>query len=152
MTAKPVVRIARRIVSRRYDWLAALMLFAAGAYGFYHVVTTVPPIAVPIDPLLSDAALAQAFFAAPNASGVALMLLALLVAALGGAWFVVRLLHWRFRPTFEPIKVWRQSVWVALFVAVGAWLQLNRALTWAMAALAGGALVLLEAYLNVRER
>jgi hypothetical protein len=43
-------------------------------------------------------------------------------------------------------------VWVALFVAIGAWLQLNRALTWAIAALAGGVLVLLEAYLNVRER
>jgi drug/metabolite transporter (DMT)-like permease len=80
------------------------------------------------------------------------MLLALLVATLGGAWFIVRLLHWRFRPTFEPVKVWRQSVWVALFVAIGAWLQLNRALTWAIAALAGGVLVLLEAYLNVRER
>jgi len=152
MTTKPVARTIRRIVSRRYDWLAALILLAAGAYGFYQVVTTVPPIASPVDPLLSEVALAQAFFASPNVGGVALMLLALLVATLGGAWFIVRLLHWRFRPTFEPVKVWRQSVWVALFVAIGAWLQLNRALTWAIAALAGGVLVLLEAYLNVRER
>jgi len=81
-----------------------------------------------------------------------LLLLALLVATLGGAWFVVRLLHWRFRPTFEPIKVWRQSLWVALFVAIGAWLQLNRSLTPALGALVGGALILIEAYLNVRER
>ena len=151
-TAKPVVRTIQRITSRRYDWPAALVLLAIGAAGLYRVVTTIPPIDGPVDPGLSDAARAQAFFATPNVGGVALLLLSLLVATLGGAWFVVRLLHWRFRPTFEPLKVWRQSLWVALFVTIGAWLQLNRSLTLAMGALVGGALVLLEAYLNVRER
>ncbi len=129
-----------------------MLLLAAGAYAFYIVVTTIPPIESAVDPRLPDAALAQAFFASPNVGGVALLLLALLVMTLGGAWFVVRLLHWRFRPAFEPGKVWRQSMWVAAFVTIGAWLQLNRSLTWAMAALVAGALVVIEAYLNVRER
>ena len=144
--------LSRAIAARRYDWLVALVLLAAGAAGAYQAVTTISPIEGPVDPRLSDAALAQMFFASPNVGGVALLLLALLVATLGGAWFVVRLLHWRFRPAFEPVKVWRQSLWVALFVAIGAWLQLNRSLTLVMGALVGGALILIEAYLNVRER
>lgn len=152
MTTKTVTRAARRVSWPRLDWLAAIVLLAAGAFGFYQVVTTIPPIDGPIDSGVSDVAYAQAFFASPNVGGVALLLLSLLVATLGGAWFIVRLLHWRFRPTFEPGKVWRQSLWVALFVTIGAWLQLNRTLTWAMVALVGGALALIEAYLNVRER
>jgi hypothetical protein len=152
ITAKPVTHTLHWIASRRYDWLVALILLVAGGYGFYIVVTTISPIDGAIDASVSDAAYAQAFFASPNVGGVALVLLTLLVAMFGGAWFVVRLLHWRFRPTFEPIKVWRQSLWVALFVTIGAWLQLNRALTLGMGALVGGALIVLEAYLNVRER
>jgi len=144
--------LSRAIAARRYDWLVALVLLAAGAAGAYQAVTTISPIEGPVDPRLSDAALAQVFFASPNVGGVALLLLALLVATLGGAWFVVRLLHWRFRPAFEPVKVWRQSLWAALFVAVGTWLQLSRALTVVLAALIAGGFVLIEVFLNVRER
>jgi drug/metabolite transporter (DMT)-like permease len=151
-TAKPAANIVQRITSRRYDWLAALILLAAGAYGFYTVVTTIPPISGLLEGGLSDAATAQRFYASPNVGGVVLLLLALGVAVLGGAWFVVRLLHWRFRPTFEPLKVWRQSLWAAVFVTIGAWLQLNRSLTLVLGTLLAGALILLEVFLNVRER
>ena len=152
MTSRAQPRGLRRTAARRFDRIAALLLLAAGAGGFYHVVTTISPIAGPIAGGLPDAAYAQAFFASPNAGGLTWLLLALLVATVGGSWFVVRLLHWRFRPTFEPLKVWRQSLWVAVFVAIGAWLQLFRAFTFALAMLIAGAFALLEVFLNVRER
>lgn len=142
----------RRAVPRRFDWIAALLLLTIGAVGFWHVVNTIPPIAGPVEGGLSFDAYAKVFFASPNVGGVILLLAALLVATLGGAWFVVRLLHWRFRPTYKPLRVWRQSLWVALFVTIGAWLQLNRSLTIALAALVAGGLAALEAFLNVRER
>jgi hypothetical protein len=144
---------------RRFDrhapwwgWIAALFLLVVGAGGVYHIVTTTTPIAGPADGGLSFGEYAQAFFNSPNVAVVALLLSALTVATWGGAWFVVRLLHWRFQPEFEPLKVWRQSLWVALFVGIGAWLQLSRALTLAMAVLVAGVLALIEVYLNVRER
>ncbi len=152
MTSRAQPRTLRRTVSRRFDWIAALLLLAAGAGGFYHAVTTTSPISGPIAGGLPDAAYAQAFFASPNVGGVTLLLLALLAATLGGSWFVVRLLHWRFRLAYEPLKVWRQSLWVALFVAIGARLQLFRAFTFALAVLIAGAFALLEVFLNVRER
>ncbi len=142
----------RRTVPRRFDWIAALLLLATGAGGFWHIVNTIPPIAGPVDGGLSFDAYAKAFFASPNVGGVVLLLPALLAATLGGAWFVVRLLHWRFRPTSQPLRVWRQSLWVALFVTIGAWLQLNRSLTLALAVLVASGLAALEAFLNVRER
>jgi len=152
VSAKSQTRVIQRITSRRFDWLAALGLLIAGAGGFYTVVTTVSPIAGSIEGGLPDAVYAQRFLTSPNVAGVALLLLALLAMTLGGAWFVVRLLHWRFRSTFEPLTVWRQSLWAALFVTIGAWLQLNRSLTMPLAALVGGGFVLIEVLLNVRER
>ena len=151
-TKRPHPRTLRRTAARRFGWLAAMTLLAAGAGGFWHIVNTLPPIAGPVDGGLSFEAYARAFFASPNVSGVALLLLALLVATLGGAWFVVRLLHWRFQLAHAPLKMWRQSLWVALFVTIGAWLQLNRSLTIALAALVIGGLAALEVFLNVRER
>lgn len=135
-----------------WSWIGALLLLIAGGAGLYQIVTATTPIAGPVAGGLSFTAYAQAFFDSPNVGAVALLLLALWAAVWGGAWFVVRLLHWRFRPEFEPIKVWRQALWVAVFVAIGAWLQLSRALTVPLAALVAGALVLVEVYLNVRER
>ncbi len=152
MTTRPQTRTLRRDMPRRFDWIAALLLLAAGAGGFYTLVTTVSPIAGSIEGGLPDAVYAQRFVTSPNVAGVALLLLALLAMTLGSAWFVVRLLHWRFRSAFEPLTVWRQSLWVALFVTIGAWLQLNRSLTMPLAALVGGGFVLIEVLLNVRER
>lgn len=143
---------SQRAAPRRFDWIAALILLAAGAAGFYLVVTRTTPLAgaPPSDAQLET--LAKSFFDAPNLGNVLLLLLALLATTLGGVWFIVRLLHWRFRPTFTPMQVWRRSLWVALFVVAGAWLQLNRSLTLALAALVAGALALLEVFLSVRER
>ncbi|HET7089063.1 MAG TPA: hypothetical protein VFL17_10465 [Anaerolineae bacterium] len=152
MSTQSKIRFLRRDASRRFDWIVALVLLVSGAVGLYQVVTTTSPIAGEVAGDLGGPAYAQAFFDSPHVGNVALLLFALLVATLGGAWFVVRLLHWRFRPVHEPAKVWRQSLWVALFVVVGAWLQSSRALTFALGAIIAAGFVLLEVYLNVRER
>ena len=142
MTTQLKTRFIRRAIPHRFDWIAALVLLVGGAVGLYQIIKTTSPIAGEVMGDLSTPAYAKTFFDSPDVGNVALLLFALFVATLGGAWFVVRLLHWRFRPAFEPLKVWRQSLWVALFVAIGAWLQLNRSLTPAMGALVGGALIL----------
>ncbi|HEY4689235.1 MAG TPA: hypothetical protein VIK33_07975 [Anaerolineae bacterium] len=153
MTTRTHTRtIARPITARRFDGLAALVMLIAGAAGCYYIVTRISPIAGSTVGGLPFVAYAQAFFNSPNVGGVLLLLAALTIGTLGGAWLVIRLLHWRFRPTFEPVKVWRQALWVALFVAIGAWLQLSRALTVVLAALIASGFVMIEVFLNVRER
>ncbi|HKZ86203.1 MAG TPA: hypothetical protein VJ793_21425 [Anaerolineae bacterium] len=152
MSTPSKIRFLRRDIPRRFDWIVALVLLVGGAVGLYQVVTTTSPIAGEVAGDLSGPAYAESFFDSPNVGNVALLLFALFVTVLGGAWFVVRLLHWRFRPTHEPVKVWRQSLWVALFVVVGAWLQSSRALTFALGVIIAAGFVLLEVYLNVRER
>ena len=146
------IRFLDRDLPRRFDWIVALVLLGVGVIGCYQVITTASPIAGEVAGDLGGPAYAQAFFDSPSVGNVALLLFALFVATLGGAWFVVRLLHWRFRPAYEPAKVWRQSLWAALFVVIGAWLQSFRALTLALGIFIAAALVLLEVYLNVRER
>jgi len=144
--------ITHRLAGRRFDWLLALLFLAAGAAGSYAIITTASPIAGRTVGGLPETAYAQAFFNSPNIGAVALLIACLAMGTLGAAWFIVGLLHWRFRPEFEPVKVWRQSLWAALFVAVGTWLQLSRALTVVLAALIAGGFVLIEVFLNVRER
>ena len=144
--------ISRASPSRRFDWIGALLLLAAGGISLYQVVTTTTPITGPVQGGLSFTAYARAFLDSPNTGAVIVLLLALGTAVWGGAWFVTRLLHWRLRPVFEPLKVWRQSLWVAVFVMMGAWLQLNRALNLVLAGMLAGAFALIEVYLNVRER
>jgi len=146
------IRFLDRNLPRRFDWIAALVLLGVGVIGCYQVITTTSPIAGEVAGDLGAPAYAKAFFDSPNVGSVALLLFAVFVATLGGAWFVVRLLHWRFRPAHEPAKVWRQSLWVALFVVVGAWLQASRALTFALGVILAAGFALLEVYLNVRER
>ena len=152
MSTQSKIRFLRRDMPRRFDGIVALVLLVGGAVGLYQVVTTTSPIAGEVAGDLGGPAYAKAFFDSPNVGNVALLLFALFVTALGGVWFVVRLLHWRFRPAHEPVKVWRQSLWAALFVVVGAWLQSSRALTFALGAIIAAGFVLLEVYLNVRER
>lgn len=118
----------------------------------YQVISTVRPVT----PILGDpettANFLKHFLASPNTNGIAMFLFALGVTTLGASWLVARLLRWRFRLDFEPLKTWRQSLWVAIFVTIGAWLQFNRSLTLALAVLIAAALAALEVYLNVRER
>ena len=145
-------RTTRRNTLRRYDWVLPLILFVTGAFMLYQVISTVRPV-TPILGVPENAAnFLERFFASPNTNGIAMLLFALGLMTLGASWLAARVLRWRFRLDFEPLKTWRQSLWVAIFVTIGAWLQLNRSLTLALAVLIAAALVSLEVYLNVRER
>jgi hypothetical protein len=82
-----------------------------------------------------------------------MVLLALLaVALMGTAWPVLLALHRRFRGEPSPWTVWRQSAWVAAFSAASAWLQMNRLLNIALAAILAGVFVVIELIFVLRAR
>ncbi|MGH8311383.1 MAG: hypothetical protein ACRETX_16520, partial [Steroidobacteraceae bacterium] len=80
MTTRSQTRTICHTPPRRFDWIAALILLTAGAGGICHVVNTIPPIAGSVEVGLPDSVYAQRFFTSPNVGGVALLLLALLIA------------------------------------------------------------------------
>jgi hypothetical protein len=64
-----------------------------------------------------------------------------------------RYLNLRFGKSLPPESVLlRQSIWVGLFGATCAWLQLGRALNWATGLLLAAALVAIEIFLLLRAR
>jgi hypothetical protein len=86
----------------------------------------------------------------PNVPALGLFVAALGVGATGAAWFVVRLIHWRFFAPVRARRVWRQAFFVALFVVGGAWLKINQALTIPLLIALAFALGLIEMFLNTR--
>jgi hypothetical protein len=76
----------------------------------------------------------------------------LAVALMGTAWPVLLALHRRFWGEPSPWTVWRQSVWVAAFGAASAWLQMNRLLNVALAAILVGVFVVIELIFVLRAR
>ncbi|MBM4423675.1 MAG: hypothetical protein FJ030_09825 [Chloroflexi bacterium] len=76
-----------------------------------------------------------------------------LTALTGTAIPFARYLNQRFAKTVPPDSVLlRQSIWVGLFGATCAWLQLGRALNWAAALLLAAAFAAIEAFLILRDR
>lgn len=79
-----------------------------------------------------------------------------LVALTGTAVPFVRYLNRRFsNPAGQPASpavILRQSIWVGLFGATCAWLQLGRALNLPLALLLAGALGMVEWFIRVREK
>ena len=73
--------------------------------------------------------------------------------ALGGTAFpVILALHRRFLSEPSPWTILRQSAWVGAFGTLAAWLQMNRVLNVATAALVAGVFVVLEVILSWRAR
>lgn len=106
-------------------------------------------------PYLGDAATDQAqvlarIASAPNVGSIAVIFLSIGAAVIGLAWLLLRLIHRRFFAPVDPLRVWRQSFFAALFIVSGAWLQLNRSFTLSLAAIMLVVLVLVEVFLNVR--
>ena len=88
----------------------------------------------------------------PNLPGKA-GFLALWAIALAGTVFPVLLaLHRRFRGEPQAETVWRQSAWIGIFGSLAAWLQMNRVLNMATAAILAGVFVVIEVILNMRAR
>lgn len=96
---------------------------------------------------------ANAIMEAANIEVVFAFLAAILVAVTGVALPIVDLLNQRFaRQAPGFLVVLRQSMWIGFWVAFCTWLQMNRTLNWAVAALVAGVLVLFEFLLQLRAR
>lgn len=74
------------------------------------------------------------------------------VALMGTAFPVMLALHRRFLVEPSSWTVWRQSAWVGIFGVLAAWLQLNRVLNVATAAILAGVFIVLEVILSLRAR
>ena len=75
----------------------------------------------------------------------------LTIAVTGTALPFVWLLHKRFGAAPSAVLL-RQALWVALFVSLLAWLQVNRSLTLSLSLLLGVGFILLEWILGLLER
>jgi drug/metabolite transporter (DMT)-like permease len=89
----------------------------------------------------------------PAAPFLWLFFAAWLIALTGTAIPFAHYLNKRFAKILPPDAVMlRQALWVGLFGASCAWLQLGRALNWASALLLAAALIAIEGFLLLRER
>jgi hypothetical protein len=106
-------------------------------------------------PYLGDAASDLAavpvrVIAAPNMPALTGFVAALGLGLTGAAWFIVRLIHWRFFAPVAARRVWRQAIFVGVLGVVLAWLKINQALTLPLAAVIVIGFVLAEVYLSLR--
>jgi hypothetical protein len=88
----------------------------------------------------------------PNLPGKAAFLALWAVALIGTAFPVLLALHRRFRGEPSSWTVWRQSAWIGLLGLLSAWLQMNRVLNAATAAILVSVFIVLEVILSLRAR
>ena len=88
----------------------------------------------------------------PNLAGKTAFLALWAVALIGTAFPVLLALHRRFRGEPSSWTVWRQSAWFGLGGSLSAWLQMNRVLNAATAAILAGLFIVLEVILSLRAR
>jgi drug/metabolite transporter (DMT)-like permease len=88
----------------------------------------------------------------PNVPGQAAFLVLWTVALIGTCFPGLLALHRRFRGEPSPWTVWRQSAWIGLLGSFSAWLQMNRVLNMATAAIVAGVFVVLEVISSWRAR
>jgi hypothetical protein len=88
----------------------------------------------------------------PNVPGQAAFLVLWTVALIGTAFPVLLALHRRFRGEPSSWTVWRQSAWIGLLGLLSAWLQMNRVLNAATAAILVSVFIVLEVILSLRAR
>ena len=131
------------------DVLIALVLIALGAAGMLLALQSRPYLGAPATDL---ADVPQRVVTSPNLAAIGLLLLAVGLGVTGAVWFIIRLIHWRFFSPVKALRVWRQAIFVAAFGVSGAWLEINRALSWPLALAILIALALIEAFLDIRER
>lgn len=91
----------------------------------------------------------------PRAGARWVFFVLLYMAVAGTAIPLVKLLNNRFRGSYPEPPDWisvRQSLWIALFVATCAWLQIPRVLNGAIAFFLALSLAVIEIFLRLRER
>jgi hypothetical protein len=113
---------------------AAALMAAAGWVGLWLLITTSIPTAFP----------RWLFF------------VFLYLAVTGTGLPLVRYLNIRFAPEDAPLPsggvILRQSIWVGLFVAACAWLQIPRVLNPVIAFFLALSLIVIEVFLRIREQ
>jgi uncharacterized membrane protein (UPF0136 family) len=139
--------------------LAGLGLFALGLLALNHIVNNFWPIDVARLDLVRASALGTAdaplLLDAANPEIVAAFLASLMVAVTGIVFPLIYLLNRRLvagDQAPQALVVLRQSMWVGLWFAFCAWLQMNRTLGIAIAALVAAVLLMFELLLQVRHR
>jgi len=88
----------------------------------------------------------------PNLPGKAAFLALWAVTLTGTCFPALLALYRRFLSEPSSWTVWRQSAWFGLFGALAAWLQMNRVLNMATAAIVAGVFVIIEVILSIRAR
>ncbi len=143
----------KRAITSRLVWnvwleaLIALGLMVLGAVG--------TSLAMQARPYLGEAAtdLAQVpvrVITSPNTPALALFAVALGLGVTGAAWFIVRLVHWRFFAPVAGRRVWRQALFLGVLTLILAWLKINQSLAWPLAVIIVIAFVMTEIYLSLR--
>ncbi len=130
------------------DMLIAVGLMVIGAGGILLLVLQFRPYSGP--PVVSLDPVPFLVATEPNVPVLGLFVTALGIGVTGVAWFIVRLIHWRFFAPVRARRVWRQAIFVALFVMGSAWLKINQALTIPLLIALAFALGLIEVFLNTR--
>jgi hypothetical protein len=111
-----------------------MLLMGTGWYGLYYLMTT----------------------ALPRIGGeLWLFFLLLQIAVTGTALPIVRYLNVRFTPLSKEVPasgiIVRQSVWIALFIVICAWLQIPRALSLPFVIFLAIVIIVVEIFLRTRE-
>ncbi len=137
--------------------LLGIALALLGVLAMNHIVDTWWPFDVARLDLVRATAEgrvdATAMMESANIEVVFAFLAAILVAVTGVALPLVDLLNRRFAKQMPGfLVILRQSMWIGFWVAFCTWLQMNRTLNGAVAALVAGVLMLFEFLLQLRTR
>jgi hypothetical protein len=149
----PQLTHLKRVIASRLTlnvWLEALVaicLIGLGAAGVMFAMQS--------RPYLGDAAndLAQVpvrVITSPNVPALAAFVVALGIGVTGAAWFIVRLIHWRFFAPVAARRVWRQALFLGVLTMLLAWLKVNQSLAWPLAVIIIIAFAMAELYLSLR--
>ena len=135
-----------------------VVLFLTGILSVNHIVNNFWPIDVDRLDLVRDTAFgsveATSMLRAANVEVILAFLAGIWIAVTGLVLPLAALLNFRFgsEASFNWFVALRQSMWVGIWVAFCAWLQMNRSLGLGVAILVAAVLVMLEILLQIRSR
>jgi len=138
--------------------LVGVVLFLTGILSVNHIVNNFWPIDVDRLDLVRDTAFgsveATSMLRAANVEVILAFLAGIWIAVTGLVLPLAALLNFRFgsEVSFNWFVALRQSMWVGIWVAFCAWLQMNRSLGLGVAILVAAVLVMLEILLQIRSR
>ena len=138
--------------------LVGVVLFLVGILSVNHIVNNFWPIDVERLDLIRDTAFgsveATSLLRAANVEVILAFLAGVWIAVTGLVLPLAAILNLRFgsSSSFNWFAALRQSMWVGIWVAFCAWLQMNRSLALGVAALVAVVLIMLEILLQIRSR